>query len=87
MQHVLAFDEGSAELRQALETGTCVGPDGRARAARPVRVRSDGKVELELFEPLRAGGAGAWVAAVRPPSLTATFTPVLATYLYGLGLS
>ncbi len=86
MQHVLALDEGSAELRRALDTGTCVGPDGRELAARPVRVRSDGKVELELFEPMRRGGAGAWIAAVRPPSLTATFTPVLATYLYGLGL-
>jgi len=84
MQYTLVLRADSRELRRAIETGTWTTKTGEILGARPARVLADGTVELELFARPAAGGIGAWIAAVRPPSLTATFTPVLATYLYGL---
>lgn len=84
MQRVVALARESREFLDLMETGVLSGPDGQ-RAARPVAVRADGNVEIEvLAESPPTAGAGAWFAAVRPPSLTATFTPAVAVWLHGV---
>ena len=84
MQRVIAYPPDSPAYRALIEQGIPPGSNGRERA-RPRAVRADGQVEFEVFEAPRPARFGDWVAATRPPSLTATATPALAVWLHGLG--
>jgi 1,4-dihydroxy-2-naphthoate octaprenyltransferase len=83
MQRVIACSPGTPAYRALIDQGLPPDGDGRQRV-RPRAVRADGQVEFEVFDAPASARFGDWVAATRPPSLTATATPAIAVWLHGL---